>query len=398
MTPTDRTKLADRIEGSLEVGNATFKLGVSDARLAITALRAPEAADAGLERSIILALFNPMPDKHADGCLSRQNGPCQCGYAEVAGKYLWALREAKAIAADCYGKAEVDASRRLEEPREMVEAADAGAVALREMIAKYEARPQGVYSQFHLNNWSDADFAAHPAATRKTLEWLLKLETSPTAAGIAAPPANYGKQHLNGPAVDAIENAQDTDDGELDAAPPAVASPSIFDREVKFAEDWSAEPTLRELVVEYYLEHLGSKDEATAAAETYLNGLAELYDAPPAASADAVREADEAMKRIWSEWFTFYTKHFRGNVAISAADQMAFYEIAQPILRALSAPVAGAASPAQADMREREIIERCAKVAEGYCPVGALKHEGTKNGIAAAIRALPASGEADKSA
>jgi hypothetical protein len=48
--------------------------------------------------------------------------------------------------------------------------------------------------------------------------------------------------------------------------------------------------------------------------------------------------ADDAMRKIWSEWFTFYTNHFRGNVAISAADQMAFYEIAQPIIRALVRP------------------------------------------------------------
>ncbi len=47
--------------------------------------------------------------------------------------------------------------------------------------------------------------------------------------------------------------------------------------------------------------------------------------------------ADEAMGRIWSEWFTFYTNHLRGaGLAISAADQMAFYEIAQPIMRALA--------------------------------------------------------------
>lgn len=46
--------------------------------------------------------------------------------------------------------------------------------------------------------------------------------------------------------------------------------------------------------------------------------------------------ADEAMNRIWKEWFEFYQKHFRKDgIAISAADQMAFYEIAQPILRKL---------------------------------------------------------------
>ena len=47
--------------------------------------------------------------------------------------------------------------------------------------------------------------------------------------------------------------------------------------------------------------------------------------------------ADEAMREIWRQWFEFYGKHFRGSgIAISAADQMAFYEIAQPILRKLA--------------------------------------------------------------
>lgn len=46
--------------------------------------------------------------------------------------------------------------------------------------------------------------------------------------------------------------------------------------------------------------------------------------------------ADKTMCEIWSEWFAFYQKHFRGNgITISAADQMAFYEIAQPKLFAL---------------------------------------------------------------
>lgn len=48
-------------------------------------------------------------------------------------------------------------------------------------------------------------------------------------------------------------------------------------------------------------------------------------------------KADKAMQEIWSEWLAFYNAHFRGtNIAISAADQMAFYEIAQPKLRALA--------------------------------------------------------------
>lgn len=49
------------------------------------------------------------------------------------------------------------------------------------------------------------------------------------------------------------------------------------------------------------------------------------------------KEADAAMVRIWKEWRTFYLAHFRGpGIGLSAADQMAFYEIAQPILRDLA--------------------------------------------------------------
>ena len=48
--------------------------------------------------------------------------------------------------------------------------------------------------------------------------------------------------------------------------------------------------------------------------------------------------ADRVMLEIWEKWFNFYNRHFRKDgVAISAADQMAFYEIAQPKLRALAA-------------------------------------------------------------
>jgi hypothetical protein len=53
--------------------------------------------------------------------------------------------------------------------------------------------------------------------------------------------------------------------------------------------------------------------------------------------------ADQAMRDIWEQWFQFYQAHFRADgIAISAADQIAFYEIAQPILRGL---VAGATAP-----------------------------------------------------
>jgi hypothetical protein len=74
-------------------------------------------------RRIILGLFNPMPDKHTKGCLANENGPCICGYSKVAGEYLWALREAKKIAAEHFGAAEVADSRRLEEPRQLIERA-----------------------------------------------------------------------------------------------------------------------------------------------------------------------------------------------------------------------------------------------------------------------------------
>jgi hypothetical protein len=47
--------------------------------------------------------------------------------------------------------------------------------------------------------------------------------------------------------------------------------------------------------------------------------------------------ADEAVLDIWSAFLKFYTSHFRGpNIAVSAADQTAFYEIAQPIMRKLA--------------------------------------------------------------
>lgn len=51
----------------------------------------------------------------------------------------------------------------------------------------------------------------------------------------------------------------------------------------------------------------------------------------------ADQKADAAMMEIWRAWFTFYKRHFRDtNIAISAADQMAFYEIAQPLMRKLA--------------------------------------------------------------
>ncbi len=52
------------------------------------------------------------------------------------------------------------------------------------------------------------------------------------------------------------------------------------------------------------------------------------------------KAADAAMHKIWRDWFNFYQEHFRGNgIGLSAADQMAFYEIAQPELRKLASDV-----------------------------------------------------------
>lgn len=46
--------------------------------------------------------------------------------------------------------------------------------------------------------------------------------------------------------------------------------------------------------------------------------------------------ADEAMNAIWRDWFSYYERHFRGpGIAISMADQQAFFEIAQPVIRNL---------------------------------------------------------------
>lgn len=37
-------------------------------------------------------------------------------------------------------------------------------------------RPNDIYSQFHLDNWTDGDFATHAVSTRKTLRYLIALE------------------------------------------------------------------------------------------------------------------------------------------------------------------------------------------------------------------------------
>jgi hypothetical protein len=66
-------------------------------------------------------------------------------------------------------------------------------------------RPDSIYSQFHLDNWTDDDFAKHTAATRKTLEWLLKLEASLAGGGAAQPVATTALASSN--AVERVAKA-----------------------------------------------------------------------------------------------------------------------------------------------------------------------------------------------
>lgn len=82
----------------------------------------PASAEQHMLR-IILGLMNPMPDRHTKGCLANSGGPCICGYSDVAGEYLWALRSAKAIAAEHFGQVEIEDSIRLQEPHVLVAAA-----------------------------------------------------------------------------------------------------------------------------------------------------------------------------------------------------------------------------------------------------------------------------------
>lgn len=49
------------------------------------------------------------------------------------------------------------------------------------------------------------------------------------------------------------------------------------------------------------------------------------------------KRADEEMRRLWKQFHEFYTGSFRPPaVGLSMADQHAFYEIAQPIMRSLA--------------------------------------------------------------
>lgn len=56
--------------------------------------------------------------------------------------------------------------------------------------------------------------------------------------------------------------------------------------------------------------------------------------------------ADGAMKRIWTDWLAYHNAQFAGRkYYITAADQMAFYEIAQPVMRSLAASPPPAVEP-----------------------------------------------------
>lgn len=51
----------------------------------------------------------------------------------------------------------------------------------------------------------------------------------------------------------------------------------------------------------------------------------------------AEKAADNAMRKIWREFYKFYDSHFRlEGIDLSMADQRAFEEIAQPVLRSLA--------------------------------------------------------------
>ena len=48
-------------------------------------------------------------------------------------------------------------------------------------------RPDSIYSRFHLENWTDDDFAKHSATTRKTLAYLIELEAAMHALAQPSP-------------------------------------------------------------------------------------------------------------------------------------------------------------------------------------------------------------------
>lgn len=52
--------------------------------------------------------------------------------------------------------------------------------AVREVLPK---RPDSAYTSFHLQNWTDYDFAKHVTATRTTLQYLIELERAVAQRG-----------------------------------------------------------------------------------------------------------------------------------------------------------------------------------------------------------------------
>lgn len=62
--------------------------------------------------------------------------------------------------------------------------------------------------------------------------------------------------------------------------PVVINLSSVFDCKFKFFEEWSSEPSLREIVIEHYMLAADVKeDEAKGLASQYLDGLASLYTA-----------------------------------------------------------------------------------------------------------------------
>jgi hypothetical protein len=119
--------------------------------------------------------------------------------------------------------------------------------------------------------------------------------------------------------------------------------------------------------------------DASKSADEICARLAALR-APEAADAGAVAwQYRFFCEDHWTQWFDCSEEFFD---RIIRTGMSGYY-------KAEACPLY--ASPSDAGMRERAaIIEECAKIAETYVPFGKLKHEGTKAGIAAAIRALSA--------
>jgi len=205
---------------------------------------------------------------------------------------------------------------------------------------------------------------------RKTAAGLFQtaLYASPTAAGIAAPP-----------------------DLALETTPEMRARQRDLTRQTG-RDDYDR-------VTEMLLDDL-------ARCLAYIAPLQDVVarrPATPAASADAVRTATfEQCAKIAADIADRYDReaatlaHKPGEGRAQAASNAA--TVVEDAIRrtALSAPVAGSASPAQADMREYHAI--VAEKIPGYVSCDeefSQAYERGRKDAAAAIRALPASGEAD---